>query len=117
MNETGFGFALQEIYISFSGIYSALSRCGVSFILGAFSSLITAVTSTFGIFPGRVFIRKFYYTFVNRFCDFHTLKNVNSFLKRNIFAIKALNIGFFRSDIRLAVLKNIVQFSCINFIS
>ena len=78
MNETCFWLSCQVIYISFSALASALSRRGVSLIRGRFSSLITSVTRTVGIFPGRFLIRRFYYTFVNRFCNFHTLKHIKT---------------------------------------
>ena len=95
VNETYFRFALWAIYILFLALSGALSCSGASIRQGGFSYLIPAVTSTVGIFPGRFFIIRFYYTFVNRFCDFRMLKYINSLFISNGFAIKALNIGLF----------------------
>ena len=96
VNETSFRFALQVIYIFVLALASALSCRGVILRRGVLSSLLDAVTITFVICPGRFLIRNFYYTFLNIFYDFHTLKHINSLFKRNGFAIKSLNIGFFR---------------------
>ena len=67
-----------------------------------------AVTSTVEIFPSRFFIRRFYYTFVNRPVDFHTLKHINSFLKRGRLTIKALYIGLFSPYVRHTVKEDFV---------
>ena len=103
VDETGSRFYLRVIYISFSVLAGDLSCRRASFRRGGFSSHIPSVTSTVGICLGRFFIRRLYYTFVNIFCNFHTLKHINSLFKRNGFAIKALNIGLFRTSIRHAV--------------
>ena len=103
VNKIGFRFALWAIYLSFLALASALFRHRASLRQGEFYSLIPYVTSTIGIFPGRFLIRRFYYIFVNRFCNFHTLKYINSLFKRNRSAIKALNIGLFRPYIRYSV--------------
>ena len=100
VNKTGFWFALQSIYISFLVLSGALYRLRVSLRRGGLYSLILAVTSTIGIFHCSFFIRRFYYTFVDRFCDLRTLKHVNSLFKWNGFARKDLNIGLFRPAIR-----------------
>ena len=100
MNETGFQFSLRAIYILFSELARALTSNRVSLSIGGLPSLIPAVTSTVGIFPGRFFTRRFYYTFVTRFYYFHTLKYVNRFLEGDRFVIKAMNIGLFRPAIR-----------------
>ena len=103
VNDTGFRLALWSIYISFSTLARAITCCGVSLIQGGLSFIIDSVTRIFGILPGRFFIRSLYYTFVNIFCGFRTLKHVNIFLKWNVFTIKSLNIGLFIPDIRCAV--------------
>ena len=109
MNETVFWFAHRVIYISFSTIFSPCTHCGVNLWQVGSSSLIAALTSTVGIFPGGYFIRRFYYTFINRFINLLSLKHVNSFLKWNRFTIKAFHIGLLRSSIT-------IQFSYVNFI-
>ena len=53
---------------------------GVSIRRCLLSYLITAVTSTVVICLGRIFKRMFYYTFVNRFCDFHMLNCIKILL-------------------------------------
>ena len=53
VNETGFRFALQLIYLSFLLLVRALSHRRVSLRQGGFSSFIPAVTNTFDIYPGR----------------------------------------------------------------
>ena len=58
------------------------------------------VTSMVGLCPGRFLIRRFYYTFVNRLSDLHTLKHVNIFIKSNRLTIKALYIGLYRPAVR-----------------
>ena len=100
VDDTGFRFALQAIYISFSALAITLSRRRVSLIRVIFSSLMHSVIITVGICTGRFFIIRFYYTFVNTFCNLRTIKHSNSLFKRNGFAIKALNIGLFRLAIR-----------------
>ena len=57
------------------------------------------MTITVGVYPGRVFIRRLYYTFVNRLSNFRMLKYVNRFLKINILTIKTLYIGLFRPSV------------------
>ena len=87
-----FVYILRTIYIPFSAPDSALTHLGVSIWRGAFSSHFPAVTSMVGICPSSLFIRRFYYTFVNRFYNFHTFKRVNIFFLSNTFTIKYLNI-------------------------
>ena len=111
VDETVFWFAIWAIYISFLALFCTLSCCGVSLRQRGFSSIIPAMTSTAGILLGRFFIRKFYYTFVNIFWNFHTLKHSNSLFKQNEFAIKTLNIGFLY-DI-LGMLFKIILFNSI----
>ena len=75
-----------------------------------------AVTSTVGIYPSRVFIRRFYYTFVNTLSDFHTLKNINSFLKRGRLTIEAFYIGLSRPAVRNTVTDDLVWLGYTNII-
>ena len=117
VNDTGFWLAIRAIYISFLALDRALSRRGVSIRQDGFSSHIPAVTNTVGILPGRFLIRRFYYTFVNRFWDLHTVKHINRIFKQNGFVTKALNIDLFRPAIKRDVLNIIIQLSYINFIS
>ena len=99
VNEKGFRFSRWAIYISFSALSSTLTCRWVSLRRGGFYSIFPAVTSTVGIFPVGFLIRRFCYTFVNRFWNFHTPKHVNRFLKWNRFSIKALYIGLFRPNV------------------
>ena len=70
--ETGFWFALWAIYISFSALTSALSRCGASLRQGVFSSLIPddliqPKTSTFST-RGLILVnKKLCINFLNQF--------------------------------------------------
>ena len=100
VNKTSFWFAIWGINISFLALTSALSCCMVCLRRGGLSSLIPAVTRTVGIWRGNFLIRMFYYTSVNIYFNFHTLKHVISVLKQNRFSTKALNIGLFILDIR-----------------
>ena len=56
VNEAGFQFAIRAIYTQFSALSSTLSCHGVSLRRCNFSSIIPAVTSKVGIYPGRFFI-------------------------------------------------------------
>ena len=103
VNETAFWFACWVIYISFLELVSALTHRGVSLWQGVFSSIIPYFTIVVGIFLGRDFIIRFYYTSVNWLGNLHTLKHVNSFLKLKIFKIKSLHIGLIRPAIRHTV--------------
>ena len=51
MDKAGFLFALQEVYISFTALGSALAHHGVSIIQFRFSSIVTNESSTFFICP------------------------------------------------------------------
>ena len=81
MNETGFLLALRAIFIPFSALVSAIYRRGVSLRQVGVSSLTPAMTITVSIYPDKFLIRNFYYTFVNIFYNFHTLKYVDRFIK------------------------------------
>ena len=81
MNETGFLLALRAIFILFSALVSAIYRRGVSLRQVGVSSLTPAMTITVSIYPDKFLIRNFYYTFVNIFYNFHTLKYVDRFIK------------------------------------
>ena len=96
VDEAGFWFALRAIYISFTALASSPIRCGASIWRGGFSSIIPTESSTIGFCPISFLIRMCYHTFMNIFCDFHTLKHVSRFLKRDWLAIKALNIRLLR---------------------
>ena len=82
VDETGFGFSRQDIYIPFSALVSAPTLLTASPRQGGLSSIFPDVTSTVGVCPMKFFIRRFYYALVNRLGNFHTLKHINSFFKR-----------------------------------
>ena len=78
----GFGITIQVVYIYFTGIDIALTNLGVSIWQGGFYSRYPAVASMFEIFHNSFFIRRLYYTFVNRLCNLHAFKHINRiFLK------------------------------------
>ena len=108
MDETGLWFSRRAIHIPFSVLVSALSLLEKIPWRGVFFSLFPAVTSTVGIFSIRFLIKRFYYTFVNRLGNFHTLKHINSFLKRGRLTIKALYIGLFSPYVRHTVKEDFV---------
>ena len=58
---------------------------------------------------GRFFIRRLYYTFVNKISNFHTGKQINSFFKTNRLTIKALHIGLFRPAVRHTVWDDFIN--------
>ena len=59
--------------------------------------------------PRQIFIRRFYYTFVNRFEDLHTLKHINSFLRCDRLTIKALYTGLSIPAVMHTVKEDLVQ--------
>ena len=89
--------------MSFSVLESNLILLRESPRRGGLSSLLHDVTRTVGVCPGSFFIRRSYYTFVNRLINLYTLKNSNSFLKSNRPTIKSLCIGLFRPAVRHTV--------------
>ena len=107
-DETGFGFSRRDIYIPFSALSSSLALLGDIPWQGGFSYLFPAVTITVGVFPSMFFIIGFYYTFVNRLGNLHSLKHVNSFFLRDIITIKASYIGLFVPDIRHNIKEDFV---------
>ena len=93
MYETnGFVSILHVVYIYFPTIDISLTRFGVIIWWGSFSSRFPDMTNTIDIYPSRFLIIRFYSTFVNRFWNFHVFKDVNNFVKINIFTIKSLYI-------------------------
>ena len=89
---------------------SHMSRASLRW--GRFSSLIPAETRKVGICPGRYFIRRFYYTFVNIFYDVHMLKHVNSLLKVYLYSQSK---PFTKAclDLLIGILLNIISFSMV----
>ena len=77
---------------TFSVLAGALTHIRVSMWWGGFCYLFTALDSTGGICISRLFIKSFYYTFVDIFRNLHMFKNVNWFFKSNRLAVK--NQGF-----------------------
>ena len=65
MDEPGFRFALQAIYISFTAPASAPICCGVSIFRVEFSYLFPTYYSRFGFCPISLFTRRCYHTFIN----------------------------------------------------
>ena len=116
MYETGFWLTLWVFYISFSAISSAITHLGVSMGRGVFSSIFPAVTSTGGIRPSGLFIRRFYYTFKDRFRNLHALKYGNCFLKSNRTAVKNLHTCLLTPTINHTIKKNFIQLCCSNFV-
>ena len=99
VDDTSFRFALKVIYILFLALPRAIPCRGSGLRQGVLSSIIPDATRTVVIYPGRFFIRRFYYTLVNRFWNFYMLKHINILFKQNGFSIKALNTYLFRPDI------------------
>ena len=77
---------------TFSVLAGALTHLRVSIWWGGFCYIFTALDSTGGICISRLFIKIFYYTFVDIFRNLHMFKNVNWFFKSNRLAVK--NQGF-----------------------
>ena len=63
----------NSLYI-FSVLTSSLTHRRVSMRQGGFSSFFPAVSRTGIIWPSIFFIRRFYYTFMNRFSNIHAIK-------------------------------------------
>ena len=64
MYETDFLLILQVVYICFFALSCAFTHHGVSMWWGKFSSIFPNVTSTGGIYPSRLPIRRLYETFM-----------------------------------------------------
>ena len=99
MNDTDFWLYLWLVYIYISVLARALTLLGVGMWWGGFSCFLHDETSTGGIRPSRFFIRRFYYTFIDRLRNFHVFKYINWFLKSNRLTVKCLHIRLLAPDI------------------
>ena len=98
---------LWIIYKNISVLASALTRLGVIILQFGLSSHFPYVTSMVGIHLSRFFIIKFYYTFVNRFFNFHAFKNINSSFKIYRLTIKSLYIKLLNPTVGHTVFKKL----------
>ena len=113
VDDIGFQFALLASYILFTVLASAPIRCGVSIWRGGSLFPTKSINVEFCL---SSFLRRCNHTFINTFCNFHTLKHVYRFLKRNRLAIKALNIRILGQAVKYTVWNNFSYFSNVNFI-
>ena len=60
------GMWTRQVLHIFFGAFQIFHQLQVKSVRGVFSNLIPSVISTVGIFPSIFFIRRFYYTFINR---------------------------------------------------
>ena len=111
VDKTGFWFNWWAIYTSFSTLFRSLTHRRVSLWWGGFSYLLSAVTIKVGVCPSRFLLGRFYYTFINRFSNLHSLKHVNWFFKRNIFTVKTLHIRLLTPAIKHTIQQTFAQFS------
>ena len=107
--KTGFRFAQRGIYISFYVLARNITHYRVSMWRDSFSSIWPIVTSMVGIFPSSFLRGGFYYTFINRFSNIHSLKHVNFFFKWNRLTVKSLHTFLLTPVIRRTIQQNFVH--------
>ena len=77
--QVGFDRSFRRFKYLLFTISSDFTHLMVRLWLGGLSSHFTAETSTVGICPSIFFIRRFFNTFINLFCNFHAFKQIYRF--------------------------------------